>query len=170
MKQDRLNNCLLIHYHKSITDTLDNVKMAKRFACANELRKGHFGKFEQGYALGLVYDETPHVSKRSAPSGWTLQRIKRREKSFFGYKCDSMEDSHLNSIYLYLQLFDSLLSKRFRRVFRMFEGFFAFFARAKSENCFKRAKMPTETMDGNACYADLLFDAYCLNKAQCKTS
>ena len=46
MKQDRLNNCLLMHCHKSITDALDIVKMAKRFACANELRKGHFGKFE----------------------------------------------------------------------------------------------------------------------------
>ena len=46
MKQDRLNNCLLMHCHKSITDTLVTVKIAKRFACANELRKGHFGKFE----------------------------------------------------------------------------------------------------------------------------
>ena len=25
---------------------LDTVKVAKMFACANELRKGHFGKFE----------------------------------------------------------------------------------------------------------------------------
>ena len=31
---------------KSITDTLDTVKIAKRFACANEQRKEHFGKFE----------------------------------------------------------------------------------------------------------------------------
>ena len=46
MKQDRLNNCLLMHCHKPITDTLETVKIAKRFACANELRKGHFGKFE----------------------------------------------------------------------------------------------------------------------------
>ena len=46
MKRDRLNNCLLMHCHKSITDTLNGVKIAKKFACANELRKGHFGKFE----------------------------------------------------------------------------------------------------------------------------
>ena len=46
MKQDRLNNCRLMHCHKSITDTLDTVKIAKRFACANEQRKGHFGNFE----------------------------------------------------------------------------------------------------------------------------
>ena len=41
-----LNDCILMHCHKSITDTLDTVKIAKRFACANEQRKGHFGKFE----------------------------------------------------------------------------------------------------------------------------
>ena len=35
-KQDRLNNCLLMHCYKSITDKLDSVKIAKRFACANE--------------------------------------------------------------------------------------------------------------------------------------
>ena len=46
MKQDRLNNCLLMHCCKSITDTLETVKIAKRFACANEQRKRHFGKFE----------------------------------------------------------------------------------------------------------------------------
>ena len=69
-KQDRLNNCLLVHYHKSITDTLDTVKIAKRIACANEQLKGHFGN----YAYGWVEDEPPpppplpHVSKRSAAS------------------------------------------------------------------------------------------------------
>ena len=46
MKQDRLNNCLIIHCNKSITDTLDTVKIAKRFACANELRKGHLRRFQ----------------------------------------------------------------------------------------------------------------------------
>ena len=56
---------------KAITDTLGTVKVAKRFACANELRKGHFEKFAYGYALGLVYEPPlppPHVSKRSAAS------------------------------------------------------------------------------------------------------
>ena len=46
MKQDRLNNCLLMCCHKSTTDTLGTVKIAKRFASSNELQKGHFGKFE----------------------------------------------------------------------------------------------------------------------------
>ena len=40
MKQDRLNNCLVMYCHKSITDTLATMKTAKRFACANEQRKG----------------------------------------------------------------------------------------------------------------------------------
>ena len=52
MKQDRLNNCLLTHCHKSITDTLDTVKIAKRFAYAKEQRKRHFGKSGYGYAYG----------------------------------------------------------------------------------------------------------------------
>jgi len=51
---------------KPIRDTLDTVKIAKKFACASELRKGHFVEFELGYALGLVYDEPPHA--RSAAS------------------------------------------------------------------------------------------------------
>ena len=46
MKQDRLNNYLLVYCHKSITDTLDTVKIA----CANEQRKWHFEKFEEGCA------------------------------------------------------------------------------------------------------------------------
>ena len=46
MRQDCLNKCLLMHYHKSIMDTLDTVKIAKMFACANKKCKWHFGKFE----------------------------------------------------------------------------------------------------------------------------
>lgn len=38
---------------------MDTFKIEKRFAFAIELRKGHYGKFEQGYALGWVYDRTP---------------------------------------------------------------------------------------------------------------
>ena len=38
MKQDRLNNYLLMNFPESITDTLDAVKIA----CANEERKGEF--------------------------------------------------------------------------------------------------------------------------------
>ena len=55
MKQDHLNNYLLMHCHKSITDSLDTVKIA----CVNEQRKGHFEKFEEGYAYVCVEDEPP---------------------------------------------------------------------------------------------------------------
>ena len=55
MKQDLLNNYLLMLCHKSITDTLDTVKIA----CANEQRKGHFEKFEEGYAYVWVEDKPP---------------------------------------------------------------------------------------------------------------
>ena len=48
MKQDGLNNCLQMHCHKSITDTQDTVKIAKRFTCANEQRKGHLRKLSRG--------------------------------------------------------------------------------------------------------------------------
>ena len=48
MKQDRLNNCILMHCHKSIYGlTLDTVKIVKKFACADEQRKGHFGKLSR---------------------------------------------------------------------------------------------------------------------------
>ena len=40
--ESRLPTYIIMHCHNSITDTVDNVKMAKRFACANELRKGRF--------------------------------------------------------------------------------------------------------------------------------
>ena len=53
MKQDRLNNYLLVYCHKSITDTLDTVKIAR----ANEQRKWHFEKFEEGCAYVWVEDE-----------------------------------------------------------------------------------------------------------------
>ena len=53
MKQDRRNNCLFdLFSQKSVADTLDIVKIAKRFPCAKEKPKGHFVKFEQGYAHG----------------------------------------------------------------------------------------------------------------------
>lgn len=45
MKQDRLNNCLLIHCHKPYADNVDIVKIAKAFASVNDLRKSYFGQF-----------------------------------------------------------------------------------------------------------------------------
>jgi len=46
MNQNRLNNCLPLHCRKSIMDTLDTVDIAKKFVCANQQRKRHFGKCE----------------------------------------------------------------------------------------------------------------------------
>ena len=46
MNQNHLNNCLLLHCHKSVTDTLNTVDIAKKFVRANEQRKRHFGKYQ----------------------------------------------------------------------------------------------------------------------------
>ena len=46
MNQNRLNNYLLLHCHKSITDTLYTVDISKKFVRANEQRKRHFEKYE----------------------------------------------------------------------------------------------------------------------------
>ena len=64
---------------KSITDTLDTVKIAKRFACANEQHKikGHFGTSEGSMRIAEwkmspsppTPHHHPHISKRSAASG-----------------------------------------------------------------------------------------------------
>ena len=40
-----LEKMKLNHKPIIITDTLEAVNLPKRFACANEQRKGHFGKF-----------------------------------------------------------------------------------------------------------------------------
>ena len=68
---DRLNS-LLMRCHNSITGALDNVKMAKRFACAKGLLKDNVGNLSRDMRLALVYDEPPHVSNRSAASDFSL--------------------------------------------------------------------------------------------------
>ena len=45
---ERVFSALMLHCHKSFTDTLDTVNIA----CANEQRKGHFEKFEKGCTYG----------------------------------------------------------------------------------------------------------------------
>ena len=72
MKQDRPHNCPLMHYHKSITGTLDTVKIAKSFACANELckRPKTLWEIRVRVCTRLVYDEPP--KKRS-----TLKTLRR---------------------------------------------------------------------------------------------
>ena len=51
-----------MHCHNSITDTLDSVKIA----CANEQRKGHFEKFESGYALA-EWKMSPTTCRNAPP-------------------------------------------------------------------------------------------------------
>ena len=48
MKQDCFSLCLTTAYlfQLATADSLDTVKISKRFACANELSKWHFGKLE----------------------------------------------------------------------------------------------------------------------------
>ena len=46
MSEQRLNNCLLLHVHKEITDSLDHTLIAKEFIEANDERKKYFGSFQ----------------------------------------------------------------------------------------------------------------------------
>ena len=46
MNQDRLKTVYWCNVTNRNTATLDTVKIAKKFACANEQREGHFGEFE----------------------------------------------------------------------------------------------------------------------------
>jgi len=45
MTQTRLNNVMVVHVHKHLTDSVDCVKVLNEFASANEDRKTHFRKF-----------------------------------------------------------------------------------------------------------------------------
>ena len=63
MKQYRLNNCLLMHCHKSITDTLDAVIIAKRFASANEQLKGILENLSRGMRMAGWKMPPPPTSK-----------------------------------------------------------------------------------------------------------
>ena len=46
MSEQRLNNCLLLHVHKEITNSLDHTLIAKEFIDANDERKKYFGSFQ----------------------------------------------------------------------------------------------------------------------------
>lgn len=45
MSESRLNNVMLLHCHKDITDSLDNVNIAKTFIAVNSRRQNYFGNF-----------------------------------------------------------------------------------------------------------------------------
>ena len=64
MKQVRLNNCLLMHYHKSITNTLmDTVKIANGLLVPENYTKDILGNLSRGMRLAWC-TMSPHVSKR----------------------------------------------------------------------------------------------------------
>ena len=42
MSEHRLNNCLLLHVHKDVTDL---ISIASDFVCAHDERRKHFGHF-----------------------------------------------------------------------------------------------------------------------------
>lgn len=45
MTEQRLNNCMLLHVHKDLTDDLDLFEIAKDFIIAKEERNRYFGNF-----------------------------------------------------------------------------------------------------------------------------
>ena len=45
MTECRLNNLFLIYIHKSLTDEIDLLKIAKNFVSVNSRRLNYFGKF-----------------------------------------------------------------------------------------------------------------------------
>ena len=47
MSEQRLNNCLLLHIHKDITDSCDMEKVAKDFIAVNTERRNYFGVFHK---------------------------------------------------------------------------------------------------------------------------
>ena len=47
MMEQRLNNCMLLHIHKDLTDSLDLHQVAKDFISAKEERNRYFGNFVQ---------------------------------------------------------------------------------------------------------------------------
>jgi len=47
MTEQRLNNCMLLHIHKDLTDNLDVCEIAKEFIMAKEERSRYFGNFVQ---------------------------------------------------------------------------------------------------------------------------
>ena len=45
MSEQRLNNCMMLHIHKEITDSCDMHEIAKEFVSANSERQRFFGSF-----------------------------------------------------------------------------------------------------------------------------
>lgn len=45
MTEKGFNNCMLLHIHKDLTDSIDEIEIAKEFLMVNEDRKQFFGTF-----------------------------------------------------------------------------------------------------------------------------
>ena len=45
MSEQRLNNCMLLHIHKDLTDACDIEQIARDFISVNSERRKYFGKF-----------------------------------------------------------------------------------------------------------------------------
>jgi hypothetical protein len=45
MTEMRLNNCMLLHVHKDLTDAMNLEDLAKEFVTRKVERKNHFGSF-----------------------------------------------------------------------------------------------------------------------------
>ena len=45
MTEKRLNNCLLLHIHKDLTDSLELASIAREFVFKYDERKKYFGNF-----------------------------------------------------------------------------------------------------------------------------
>ena len=45
MTEQRLNNCLLLHVHKDLTDELDMKEIGRAFVSTNDERRRYFGDF-----------------------------------------------------------------------------------------------------------------------------
>ena len=45
MTQERLNNCLILHIHKYLTDEINFISIANEFIAANQSRLSTFGRF-----------------------------------------------------------------------------------------------------------------------------
>lgn len=60
MKQDRLNSCMLAHFHKTLADTIDPIAIAKRFASANDKGRGILGSSSK-CQLVCLKQETRYV-------------------------------------------------------------------------------------------------------------
>ena len=69
MAQEQLNNLMILHVHKEITDALDLVQVANEFVRSNESRLHSFGKFS--FCLYLYIQLCTFIMFRlTAPHHW----------------------------------------------------------------------------------------------------